>query len=62
MKDKQLRDKKKFTIIGFSKYNYDDPSNYYHCEIHKGARLLPKPDEKGAWWCPICGTPFRPTE
>jgi hypothetical protein len=48
----------KFTMIGFSKRK-DDPSKYYHCQIHQESRLLPMPGEEGMYRCPQCGLPYN---
>ena len=55
-----MRSHKKPAILGFSKYK--DKTQYYHCSIHQGARLLPMPGEEGLYWCPECGTPYNPSE
>jgi hypothetical protein len=55
-----MRERKKPTIIGFSKYK--DKIQYYHCQIHQGARLVPMSGEEGLYLCRECGVPYNPSD
>jgi len=54
----KLKERNKINIMGFKDRKIEDPNDYFHCSLHKYARLLHVKNEHGIWQCPECGARY----
>ena len=54
----KLKERNKINVMGFKDRNVENPNDFFHCNLHKYARLLNVKNEHGVWQCPECGARY----